>query len=91
MPKRGPKINKAHRSMDAVSLANRLLRFFQKRPGRKFTAADLAFETGMNERTGKSLDFRYEGGIKSFVEYLNVDEHFVHNFDSRQNNDNNRV
>jgi len=55
MPKKGPKINKAHRSMDAVSLANRLLRFFQKRPGRKFTAADLAFETGMNERTGKSL------------------------------------
>ena len=55
MPKKGPKINKAHRSMDAVSLANRLLRFFQKRPGRKFTATDLAFETGMNERTGKSL------------------------------------
>ena len=55
MPKKGPKINKAHRSMDAVSLANRLLRFFQKRPGRKLTAADLAFETGMNERTGKSL------------------------------------
>lgn len=55
MPKKGPKINKAHRSMDAVSLANRLLRFFQKRPGRKFTTADLAFETGMNERTGKSL------------------------------------
>ena len=55
MPKKGPKINKAHRSMDAVSLANRLLRFFQKRPGRNFTATDLAFETGMNERTGKSL------------------------------------
>ena len=70
MPKRGPKINKINRSVDAVSLASRLLRFFQKRPGHKFTAADLGFETGLTEE--KSLTM-----VASALELLNRSEQII--------------
>jgi exoribonuclease R len=57
MSKKGPKKkkNKAHRSMNASSLAQRILRLLQKRPFTQFPLADLALEMGMYERTGKIL------------------------------------
>ena len=57
MSKKGPKKkkNKAHRSMDASSLAQRILRLLQKRPFTQFPLTDLALEMGMYERTGKIL------------------------------------
>ena len=57
MSKKGPKKkkNKAHRSMNASSLAQRILRLLQKRPFTQFPIADLALEMGMYERTGKIL------------------------------------
>ena len=57
MSKKGPKKkkNKAHRSMNASSLAQRILRLLQKRPFTQFPLADIALEMGMYERTGKIL------------------------------------
>ena len=57
MSKKGPKKkkNKAHRSMNASSLAQRILRLLHKRPFTQFPLADLALEMGMHERTGKIL------------------------------------
>ena len=55
MPKKGPKKNKAHRSMDAASLASRILRLLQKRPFTIFPLEDIALEMNMYERSGKIL------------------------------------
>ena len=49
------KKNKAHRSMDAASLASRILRTLQRRPSVVFPLSDLALEMGMMERSGKIL------------------------------------
>tara|TARA_B100001142_G_scaffold172756_1_gene172317 strand:+ start:1679 stop:4027 length:2349 start_codon:yes stop_codon:yes gene_type:complete len=55
MPKKGPKKNKAHRSMDAASLASRILRLLQKKPFSIFPLEDIAIEMNMFERSGKIL------------------------------------
>ena len=55
MPKKGPKKNKAHRSMDAASLASRILRLLQKKPFSTFPLEDIAIEMNMFERSGKIL------------------------------------
>lgn len=55
MPKKGHKKNKAHRSMDAASLASRILRLLQKRPFTVFPINDIAMDMGMFERTGRIL------------------------------------
>ena len=55
MPKKGPKKNKAHRSMDAASLASRILRLLQKKPFSIFPLEDIAIEMNMFESSGKIL------------------------------------
>jgi ribonuclease R len=55
MPKKEPKKNKTHRSMDAASLASSILRMLQRRPSVIFPLGDVALEMGMMERTGKIL------------------------------------
>ena len=49
------KKNKAHRSLDAGSLASRILRTMERRPSVVFPLADLALDMGMMERSGRIL------------------------------------
>ena len=44
MPKKGPKKNKAHRSLDAAAVASKLYKRLSKSPGRSFALDDLAVD-----------------------------------------------
>ncbi|NCZ95374.1 MAG: RNB domain-containing ribonuclease [Flavobacteriia bacterium] len=80
------KKNKAHRSMDAGSLASRILRTMERRPSVVFPLADLALEMGMMERTGRiltkaAMDLLISGGhvkeIKAETYQLALEENLV--------------
>ncbi len=80
------KKNKAHRSIDAGSLASRILRTMERRPSVVFPLADLALEMGMMERTGRiltkaAMDLLISGGhvreIKAEAYQLALEENLV--------------
>jgi hypothetical protein len=55
MPKKGPKNNKAHRSMDVAAVASKLYKRLSKSPGRRFSLDDLAVDVGLPHEQGRPL------------------------------------
>jgi ribonuclease R len=55
MPKKGPKKNKAHRSLDAAAVASKLYKRLSKSPGRSFALDDLAVDVGLPHEQGRPL------------------------------------
>ena len=55
MPKKGPKKNKAHRSMDVAAVASKLYKRLSKSPGRRFSLDDLAMDVGLPHEQGRPL------------------------------------
>ena len=55
MPKKGPKKNKVHRSMDVSTLATKIFKRLQNSPGRRFALDDLAVDIGLPHAGGRPL------------------------------------
>jgi len=73
MPKKGRQENKAHREMDAATLANMMHKVLKRHPNHAFSIEDLTWETGEQTRAPEKL-------VHSALDYL-LDHNLANHID----------
>ncbi|MDG1219831.1 MAG: hypothetical protein P8P01_00335, partial [Schleiferiaceae bacterium] len=73
MPKKGRQENKAHREMDATTLANMMHKVLKRHPNHAFSIEDLTWETGEQTRAPEKL-------VHSSLDYL-LDHNLANHID----------